>query len=100
MRLVPRRWHNEGWVCSIKGHVVPALGAARLRPEDATIGVDLEDGTRVSRCLRCDLWMRTAPPAAGTAAYDVVPPLTDIELPRRGKPLEDAIFLRLIAIDK
>ena len=58
MRLVPRRWHNETWVCSIKGHVVPAEGAARLRPEDATIGVDLEDGTRVSRCLRCDLWMR------------------------------------------
>jgi uncharacterized membrane protein (DUF2068 family) len=100
MRLVPRRWKNETWVCSIRGHVVPAAGAARLRPQDVNLGVELDDGTRVSRCLRCDLWIRTDPPDEGTATFDVVPPLDEIELPRRGKPLEDAIFLRLIAIDK
>ena len=62
MRLVPRRWHNETWICSIRGHVAPALGAAVLRAEDASMGTELDDGTRVSRCLRCDLWMRTPPP--------------------------------------
>ena len=100
MRLVPRRWHNETWVCSIRGHVVPALGAEHLRPSDEAIGTDLGDGTRVARCLRCDLWMRAPIPGPDDAAYEVVPPLTEIELPRRGKPLEDAILLRVIAIDR
>jgi hypothetical protein len=100
MRLVPRRWKTETWVCSIKGHVVPAARAARLRPSDANLGTDLDDGTRVARCLRCDLWIRATPPAAADADYDVIPPLDQLELPRRGKPLEDAVFLRLIAIDK
>jgi uncharacterized membrane protein (DUF2068 family) len=100
MRLVPRRWKSETWVCSIKGHVAPAERAARLRPSDASLGADLDDGTRVSRCLRCDLWIRADPPDAADAAYDVIPPLDQLDLPRRGKPLEDAIFLRLIAIDK
>ena len=100
MRLVPRRWHNETWVCSIRGHAVPAAAAERLRPDDAALGVDLDDGTRVSRCLRCDLWMRTDPPTAADAAYEVVPPLAELDLPRRGKPLEDAILLRVIAIDR
>jgi uncharacterized membrane protein (DUF2068 family) len=100
VRLVPRRWHNETWVCSIRGHVLPALSAERLRPTDHALGADLADGTRVSRCLRCDLWMRSDPPAAGEAAYLVVPPLAELELPRRGKPLEDAILLRVIAIER
>jgi uncharacterized membrane protein (DUF2068 family) len=100
MRLVPKHWHNETWVCSIRGHVMPAVVAARLRPDDAAVGSDLPDGSRVSRCLRCDLWVRAAPPAPGTATYEVIPPLSEIELPRRGKPLEDAILLRVIAIDR
>jgi len=100
MRLVPRRWKNETWVCSMKGHVVPAERAERLRPEDANLGTDLDDGTRVSRCLRCDLWIRAEPPATADAAFEVIPPLGELDLPRRGKPLEEAIFLRLIAIDK
>ena len=100
MRLVPRRWHNETWICSIKGHVAPAEHAARLRPDDANMGVDLADGTRMSRCLRCDLWIRAAAPSTDDVSYDSVPPLGDLELPRRGKPLEEAILIRLIAIDK
>jgi len=100
VRIVPRRWHNETWVCSIRGHVVPAAGAGRLRPDDAGIAVDGGDGSRLSRCLRCDLWLRAPIPAGADITYDVVPPLADLELPRRGKPLEDAILLRLIAIDR
>ncbi len=100
MRVVPRRWHNETWICSIRGHVIPAERAARLRPEDAALGEDLTDGTRIVRCLRCDVWLRVAPPPADEALYDTVPPLDQLELPRRGRPLEEAIFLRLIAINK
>ncbi len=100
MRLVPKRWHNETWICSIKGHDVPAARAARLREEDASIGSDVGDGTRYARCLRCDLWVRDRVPGAGSETYDVVPPLAELDLPRRGKPLQDAIFLRLIAIDR
>ena len=100
MRLVPRRWHNETWICSIKGHVAPASQAARLRPEDAPMGSDLDDGTRLARCLRCDLWLRTAPPGPDEVSFDVIPPLDRLDLPRRGKPLEDAILLQVIAIDR
>jgi uncharacterized membrane protein (DUF2068 family) len=100
MRLVPKRWHNETWICSIRGHFAPAARAARLRDEDAPLGVGAGDGTRLVRCLRCDLWFRTADPAPGEAAYEVVPPLEQCRLPRRGKALEDAIVIRLIAVDR
>ena len=100
MRLVPKRWHNETWICSIQGHCVPAAGASRLRPQDAAMGYDCGDGTRYARCLRCDLWLRQPEPAGDAIVYDVVPPLEELDLPRRGKPLQDAILLRLIAIDR
>lgn len=100
MRLVPKRWHNETWICSIKGHYLPAAAAERLRDEDRTLGYDVEDGSRFARCLRCDIWVRQQPPAKGAAQYEVIPPLDQLDLPRRGKPLQDAIFMRLIAINR
>ena len=100
MRLVPKHWHNETWICSIQGHYLPAAQALRLRDEDRGIGQDEDDGTRYSRCLRCDLWVRSPVPAAGDEAYEVVPPIDELDMPRRGKPLQDAIFLRLIALDR
>lgn len=100
MRLVPRRWHNETWICSIRGHCVPAAFAARLRPDDANWGCEPGDGTRFSRCLRCDLWLRAPVPTGDAVRYEVVPPWRDLDLPRRGKPLQDAIFMRLIALDR
>ncbi len=87
-------------MCSIRGHCTPAARATRLRASDHELGVDTDEGWRLSRCLRCDAWVRGAPPAPGDAEYEVVPPLSAIELPRRGKPLQDAILLRLIAIDR
>lgn len=72
--------------------------AARVRPEDANLGVDLADGRRLGRCLRCDAWLVVPHPQR--ARYDVVPPLSELELPRRGDPLRDAIVLRLIAIER
>src|SRR5690349_20753693 len=100
VRLVPKGWHSETWVCSMRGHSIPAARAARLRPEDRELGLDTDDGRRLARCLRCDVWVEAAPPREGAADYDVIPPLASLSLPRRGKPLQDAIFLRLIAIDR
>ena len=72
-------WHPETFVCSRRGHVTPALLVGRLRPEDAGLGVDLDDGRRMARCTRCDVWIAgTAPeyPVRETllvAALDAIP---------------------------
>ncbi len=103
MRVVPRGWSNERWICSIRGHVAPAARAERLGPGDGQLGLDQPDGTRLARCLRCDDWVEVEPPSAADAEFEVVPPLDQLgphELPRRGKSLEDAILLRLIAIER
>lgn len=99
MRVIPRRWHSETWICSLRGHVAPAADAVRLRPEDGNLGADLPDGTRLVRCLRCDLWLRIDPPD-DSAPNEVIPPLDQLDLPLRGKPLESRIVLRLIAIER
>jgi uncharacterized membrane protein (DUF2068 family) len=100
VRLVPRHWSNETWICSIRGHVTPGALAARLRPEDADLAVDVDADTRLSRCLRCDAWIEAPPPPADDAAYETVPARADLPRPRRGKVLEDAILLRLISIER
>ncbi len=81
-------------------HVTPAADAAELAPEDRELGVDLPDGRRLSRCLRCDAWIEGFPPAVDEAAYETIPSLQELDLPRRGKPLRDAVIIRLIAIDR
>ena len=91
-------WHPETFVCSRRGHVTPAALVERLRPEDAGLGVDLPDGRRMARCTRCDVWLATTPP--GNPRRETLPSVEDIRLPRRGRPLRDAIVLRLIAIDR
>jgi len=60
----------------------------------------LPDGRRLSRCLRCDAWIEGFPLALGEADYETIPPLGELDLPRRGKPLRDAVIIRLIAIDR
>lgn len=98
MRLVPRRWNNETWVCSLRGHVTPADSVRALRPIDGELGVDLVDGRRLARCLRCDVWVATT--SIPDDAPDQLPAHDELPRPRRGKSLEDAILLRLIAIDR
>ncbi|MBI3647635.1 MAG: DUF2127 domain-containing protein [Actinobacteria bacterium] len=97
-RLRQPHWHAETFVCSRRGHVLPAAGVARLRPEDAGVGVDLPDGRRFARCLRCDSWREVPVPAE--PSRDTLPPLADLPLPRRGEELREAIVLRIIAIDR
>ena len=90
--------HPEAFVCSRRGHVTPSALVRRLRPEDAGLGVDLPDGRRMARCTRCDVWIATTPPV--TPVRETLPSVEEIKLPRRGRPLRDAIVLRLIAIDR
>ena len=69
-----------------------------MRLEDAGIGIETADGRRLGRCLRCDGWFVV--PRPHRARFDVVPPLVELDLPRRGEPLREAIVLRLIAIER
>jgi uncharacterized membrane protein (DUF2068 family) len=78
--------------------VTPAANVARLRPEDVELGVDLADGRRLARCLRCDVWIEFEPPES--PGCETLPPLPELRVPRRGKALREAIILRLIAIDR
>jgi uncharacterized membrane protein (DUF2068 family) len=100
VRLVPRHWSNETWICSIRGHVTPAATVAQVRPEDSALAIDVPGPARVSRCLRCDAWLRGPIPTETEATSAFLPPLDELDLPRRGKSLEDAIVLRLIALER
>jgi DNA end-binding protein Ku len=88
----------EALKASVEAAKKPAALVERLRPGDAGLGVDLDDGRRMARCTRCDVWIATTPPA--TPVRQSLPSVDDIKLPRRGQVLRDAIVLRLIAIDR
>ena len=92
------RLNHETWVCSVKGHVTPAATVAQLGPEDAGLGIDVHPRWRISRCLRCDVWVGGPPP--DPAERERLPPHQELDLPRRGKELRQAIILRLISIER
>jgi uncharacterized membrane protein (DUF2068 family) len=83
----------------VSGHELVGIDVREVRPEDALV-LREHDGIRWHRCLRCDSWLPLAPPADGDAVRDHLPPLDQIELPLRGKPLRDKIVLRVIAVDR
>src|SRR3954452_11598028 len=97
-RFVPR-FHWELLACGVSGHELVGLDARHIRPEDAPV-VREYDSKRWYRCLRCDSWLPLPPPDPAEATRDHLPPLDQIELPLRGKPLRDKIVLRVIAIDR
>jgi uncharacterized membrane protein (DUF2068 family) len=100
MRLWPKHWHPETWVCSMEGHAAPAAWAAFVGPDDAALGAELHDGRRLARCLRCDSWVEHAAPTGKGVRFENIPPLGELTKPRRGKPLREAIWMRLIALNK
>ena len=100
MRIVPKQWHTETWVCSIRGHCLPAATVENLRPEDRRLGIEVDDGHRLVRCIRCDSWVELAPPHAERSTTELLPPIAELDKPRRGKVLRDAVLLRIIAIDR
>lgn len=88
----------ETLVCAIRGHCTPAGGVARLEPEDAGFGIDLHPTWRISRCLRCDAWIGGPPPAP--PERDRLPAFEELDLPRRGKALRQAVILRIISVER
>lgn len=62
--------------------------------------MDTPDGRRFARCLRCDAWVEGFPPASADAEWSTLPPVSELPKPRRGKPLDDAVLLRLISIER
>ncbi len=93
-------WHAATWICSIKGHYAPAASVA-IVDEGATrarLAVDVDGEWRLSRCLRCDAWV--AGPIPSEPERERLSPLEEIELPRRGRALRQAIVLRFIAIER
>ena len=97
-RFVPR-FHCELLACGVDGHELVGLDAREIRPEDNPV-VRERDGVRWYRCLRCDSWLPLPAPEASETTRDHLPPLDQIELPLRGKPLRDKIVLRAIAVDR
>lgn len=94
----PRRGvHYELMSCGVGGHVLVGTDAARVGPEDAAVVREI-DGLRWNRCLRCDSWLPSPPPANPTRP--AVPSRSEITLPLRGRPLRDRWVLRLIAVDR
>jgi uncharacterized membrane protein (DUF2068 family) len=100
MRLWPKHWHAETWICSLQGHSTPARFSKFVTSADAALGAELTDGRRLARCLRCDSWVEHLQPVGNEVRYDEIPSLDKIEKPRRDEPLQEAILMRLIAINK
>jgi len=98
LRRKPSNFHVETFVCSVKGHVAPAAAVGELGEGDGDLGVDLPDGRRLARCIRCDAWVAGSVPTGPGAPS--LPPEDELEHPRKGKELRQAIILRLIAIDR
>ena len=91
------KFHYELLACGVDGHELVGMDVREVRPEDALVLREI-DGVRWYRCLRCDSWLALTPPENPTR--DHLPPLDQVELPLRGKPLRDKIVLRAIAIDR
>ena len=85
----------------MSGHVAPAASVARIDPTaNATVGVDLPDGTRVARCLRCDLWLRLDAPPPERVTAESLPATDELPRPLRDGELRDLIVLRAIALER
>lgn len=88
----------ETLVCAFRGHCTPAASVAVLRSEEAGFGIDVAPTWRISRCLRCGVWL--GGPLPTTPERDSLPAFEELDRPRRGKALRQAIILRLIAIER
>lgn len=88
----------ETYTCSLIGHDAPAARVRGLRPVDADVGIDLDDGSRLARCLRCDAWVREAKPSR--AEHSSLAELEPLDVPKRGRRLRTTIIFRLIALER
>jgi uncharacterized membrane protein (DUF2068 family) len=83
--------------CAFQGHALVGTDAAEVRPEDYAL-VREASGLRWHRCLRCDAWAPLETPTQ--PARPSVPPLDEVEIPLRGRPLRDRYVLRAIAVER
>jgi uncharacterized membrane protein (DUF2068 family) len=91
-------WRSpETLACGVRGHVVPARQARRLPAPFADLVTTTTDGRRLGRCIRCGAWIE-AP--EDQAPADVLSPLREEDVPRRGSALREAMVLRLIAVER
>ncbi len=83
----------------MRGHVIPAAHVQRLRTSstDDRLGIDGPRG-RLGRCLRCDAWLVVQ--VAGPGAPELLGNEDTLPRPRRGLELDQAIVVRLIAIER
>lgn len=91
------KFHYELLVCGLSGHLLIGADVAEVRAADSVV-VREGEGVRWHRCLRCDSWLPLPPPE--DPSLRCLPPLEQIPVPVRGRPLRDKIVLRAIAIDR
>jgi uncharacterized membrane protein (DUF2068 family) len=78
--------------------VAPAAYAESTEGADPRLAGTTADGRRLSRCLRCDVWLDTTDVVE--RRYPTVPSVAEVTMPRRGSELRSAIVLRLIAVNR
>ena len=84
----------------MKGHVAPGATVAEVRAQDAQLVLATGPGVRLSRCLRCDGWVRGADPTTAQVTSQHLPPPGQLPTPLRGKALSELVVVRIIAIDR
>ena len=85
-------------VCAGRGHSAPGATIEPLEAHHHVVVRPTVDGRRLAQCLRCGTWAVVDPPAPGTGKP--LPSLDQLERPRRGKALRQAIVLRVISVDR
>jgi uncharacterized membrane protein (DUF2068 family) len=83
--------------CGLQGHRLVGTDVARISPDDHVL-VRESGGVRFYRCLRCDAWVTA--PAVDPPARTSMPPIDEIDIPLRGRPLRDRFVLRLISVER
>ncbi len=85
-------------VCASRGHVVPGAVVLPLDARHEVLVRETVDGRRLVQCLRCGDWILADAPATG--AGEPLDRIEDLERPRRGRALREAIGVRVIAVDR
>jgi uncharacterized membrane protein (DUF2068 family) len=84
----------------MRGHVAPAMSASAIVPADEDFAIEMASGLRLARCLRCDCWVPHVAPTGTKVKFEHVPAIDSLDKPRRGHALNEAIGMRLIALNK
>jgi uncharacterized membrane protein (DUF2068 family) len=97
---MPGATRMELAVCAVRGHFVPGASVDPLREHHVAIARPTVDGRRLVQCLRCGTWAVVDPPVAGSGRALSIDELAQLERPRRGKALRQAVVLRVISVDR